>query len=135
MADGLLTAARRWSTPGGAPLDLPGRPSRSGARSDGLEGYARTFLAAAFRVAGTDGDDPHCGRRAYSTRTGPTAPGNVPDDHLAVAVGGRRSAARPVPGSPPGRWRCGTRSGERVRRRQDRGSPPAGACSVPPDAV
>ena len=28
-------------------------------RSDGLEGYARTFLAAAFRVAGADGKDPH----------------------------------------------------------------------------
>ncbi|WP_081239626.1 DUF2264 domain-containing protein [Streptomyces viridosporus] len=59
VADGLLTAARRWSTPGCALLDLPGRPSRSGVRSDGLEGYARTFLAAAFRIAGADGDDPH----------------------------------------------------------------------------
>ncbi|MEV5935797.1 DUF2264 domain-containing protein [Streptomyces sp. NPDC093250] len=59
VADGLLTAAWRWSTPGCALLDLPGRPSHSGARSDGLEGYARTFLAAAFRVAGADGDDPH----------------------------------------------------------------------------
>ncbi|MFI9467021.1 DUF2264 domain-containing protein [Streptomyces sp. NPDC052492] len=59
VADGLLTAAWRWSTPGGALLHLPGRPSRSGVRSDGLEGYARTFLAAAFRVAGAGGDDPH----------------------------------------------------------------------------
>ncbi|GAA3809566.1 DUF2264 domain-containing protein [Streptomyces coacervatus] len=59
VADGLLAAAWRWSTPGGALLDLPGRPSRSGVRSDGLEGYARTFLAAAFRVAGARGDDPH----------------------------------------------------------------------------
>ncbi|WP_030866754.1 DUF2264 domain-containing protein [Streptomyces sp. NRRL S-37] len=59
VADGLLAAAWRWSTPGCALLDLPGRPSRSGVRSDGLEGYARTFLAAAFRVAGADGDDPH----------------------------------------------------------------------------
>ncbi|MEU2896581.1 DUF2264 domain-containing protein [Streptomyces sp. NPDC001273] len=59
VADGLLTAAWRRSTPGCALLDLPGRPSRSGVRSDGLEGYARTFLAAAFRVAGADGHDPH----------------------------------------------------------------------------
>ncbi|MFE0811216.1 DUF2264 domain-containing protein [Streptomyces sp. NPDC058794] len=59
VADGLLWAAWRWSTPGRALLDLPGRPSRSGVRSDGLEGFARTFLAAAFRVAGADGDDPH----------------------------------------------------------------------------
>ncbi|MET7634371.1 MULTISPECIES: DUF2264 domain-containing protein [unclassified Streptomyces] len=58
-ADGLLRAAWQWSTPGLALLDLPGRPSGSGVRSDGLEGYARTFLAAAFRVAGADGKDPH----------------------------------------------------------------------------
>ncbi|MFI9630401.1 DUF2264 domain-containing protein [Streptomyces sp. NPDC052042] len=57
-ADGLLAAAWKWATPGGALLDLPGRPSVSGVRSDGLEGYARTFLAAAFRVAGADGEDP-----------------------------------------------------------------------------
>ncbi|WP_405774782.1 DUF2264 domain-containing protein [Streptomyces sp. NBC_00859] len=58
-ADGLLQAAWQWSTPGRALLDLPGRPSASGVRSDGLEGYARTFLAAAFRVAGAGGEDPH----------------------------------------------------------------------------
>lgn len=58
-ADHLLAAAWRFSTPRGAMLDLPGRPSRSGVRSDGLEGYARTFLAAAFRVTGAGGADPH----------------------------------------------------------------------------
>lgn len=58
-ADGLLKAAWQWATPGSALLDLPGRPSVSGVRSDGLEGYARTFLAAAFRVAGAGGKDPH----------------------------------------------------------------------------
>lgn len=58
-ADGLLKAAWQWATPGSALLDLPGRPSASGVRSDGLEGYARTFLAAAFRVAGAGGKDPH----------------------------------------------------------------------------
>ncbi|MFC7343546.1 DUF2264 domain-containing protein [Saccharopolyspora griseoalba] len=55
-ADGLLAAAWRWASPSGGRLDLPGRPSRSGARSDGLEGFARTMLAAAFRTAG--GADP-----------------------------------------------------------------------------
>ncbi|MET1072898.1 MAG: DUF2264 domain-containing protein [Umezawaea sp.] len=55
-ADGLLAAAWRWASPRGARLDLPGRPSAAGAVSDGLEGYARTFLAAAFRGAG--GGDP-----------------------------------------------------------------------------
>lgn len=58
-ADGLLGAAWRWAGPRGAFLDLPGRPSANGVRSDGLEGYARTFLAAAFRVAGAKGEDPH----------------------------------------------------------------------------
>ncbi|MFD9737368.1 DUF2264 domain-containing protein [Umezawaea sp. NPDC059074] len=56
VADRLLNAAWRWASPHGARLDLPGRPSANGAVSDGLEGYARTFLAAAFRVAG--GGDP-----------------------------------------------------------------------------
>ncbi|CAM5260155.1 DUF2264 domain-containing protein [Streptomyces griseomycini] len=77
VADGLLTAAWRWSTPGRALLDLPGRPSRSGVRSDGLEGYARTFLAAAFRVAGAGGDDPHglLERYAQGLAAGTRTPG------------------------------------------------------------
>ncbi|CAL9606205.1 hypothetical protein SUDANB58_05540 [Streptomyces sp. enrichment culture] len=77
VADGLLAAAWRWSTPGGALLDLPGRPSRSGVRSDGLEGFARTFLAAAFRVAGAGGDDPHgwLDRYARGLAAGTRSPG------------------------------------------------------------
>ncbi|AJP05346.1 hypothetical protein TU94_31945 [Streptomyces cyaneogriseus subsp. noncyanogenus] len=77
VADGLLAAAWRWSTPGGALLDLPGRPSRSGVRSDGLEGFARTFLAAAFRVAGADGADPHgwLERYARGLAAGTRSPG------------------------------------------------------------
>ncbi|MFF8912866.1 DUF2264 domain-containing protein [Streptomyces sp. NPDC015032] len=77
VADGLLKAAWKWATPGGALLDLPGRPSASGVRSDGLEGYARTFLAAAFRVAGADGKDPHgwLGRYADGLTAGTLTPG------------------------------------------------------------
>ncbi|MET8331025.1 DUF2264 domain-containing protein [Streptomyces sp. NPDC005181] len=76
-ADGLLRAAWQWSTPGRALLDLPGRPSGSGVRSDGLEGYARTFLAAAFRVAGADGKDPHgwLDRYAHGLAAGTRTPG------------------------------------------------------------
>ncbi|MFD0257330.1 DUF2264 domain-containing protein [Kitasatospora indigofera] len=58
-ADGLLAAVRPHAGPGQALINLPGaRPSWSGPRSDGLEGYARTFLLAAFRVAGAGGADP-----------------------------------------------------------------------------
>lgn len=76
-ADGLLRAAWRWATRRGALLDLPGRPSASGVRSDGLEGYARTFLAAAFRVAGGDGKDPHgwLDRYAEGLAAGTRTPG------------------------------------------------------------
>ncbi|PRH77113.1 hypothetical protein C6N75_22010 [Streptomyces solincola] len=76
-ADGLVTAAWRWASPGGALLDLPGRPSVSGVRSDGLEGFARTLLAAAFRVAGAGGQDPHglLGRYADGLAAGTLHPG------------------------------------------------------------
>ncbi|MFJ9082968.1 DUF2264 domain-containing protein [Streptomyces sp. NPDC102384] len=77
VADGLLGAAWRWATPEGALLDLPGRPSGSGVRSDGLEGYARTFLAAGFRVAGAQGKDPHgwLDRYASGLAAGTRTPG------------------------------------------------------------
>ena len=76
-ADGLLDAAWRWATPRGALLELPGRPSANGVRSDGLEGYARTFLAAGFRVAGAGGKDPHgwLDRYAEGIAAGTRTPG------------------------------------------------------------
>lgn len=58
-ADGMLRAALRYATPGHGLIDLPGPPSRSGVRPDGLEGFARTFLLAALRVAGAGGADPY----------------------------------------------------------------------------
>jgi hypothetical protein len=59
LADRLLLAVRPYASPHHALVDLPGPVSRSGAWSDGLEGYARTFLLVAFRVAGAGGADPH----------------------------------------------------------------------------
>ena len=51
VADRMLTAVRPFATAGHALVNLPGPESRSGRWSDGLEGFARTFLLAAFRVA------------------------------------------------------------------------------------
>ncbi|WP_460796837.1 DUF2264 domain-containing protein [Microbacterium sp. GXF0217] len=59
LADRLVGAAWRHASPSGSLIRVPGPQSGSGAWSDGLEGFARTFLAAAFRVRGADGDDPH----------------------------------------------------------------------------
>ncbi|WP_433796866.1 DUF2264 domain-containing protein [Actinoplanes sp. CA-252034] len=51
VAGHLLTAVEPYATDGHARYRLPGAPSRNGVTSDGLEGFARTFLLAAF--AGT----------------------------------------------------------------------------------
>ncbi|MFI5755044.1 DUF2264 domain-containing protein [Streptomyces sp. NPDC051569] len=57
-ADRLLLALRPYATPGHGLVQLPGTPSRNGVWSDGLEGFARSFLLAAFRLAGAGGADP-----------------------------------------------------------------------------
>jgi hypothetical protein len=53
-ADAMLAAVRPYANDSGSLLALPGPVSGSGEWSDGLEGYARTFLLAAFRAARTD---------------------------------------------------------------------------------
>ncbi|MCK7622290.1 DUF2264 domain-containing protein [Streptomyces sp. RS10V-4] len=58
LADHLLADARRFASPAGARIVLPGRPSSSGPDSDQLEGFARTFLLLAFRTAGCGGEAP-----------------------------------------------------------------------------
>ncbi|MGW0118196.1 DUF2264 domain-containing protein [Streptomyces sp. NPDC003327] len=77
-ADRLLLAVRPYASPGHGRIDLPGpRPSWSGRRSDGLEGFARTFLLAALRVAGAAGEDPlgHLDRYAEGLASGTAHPG------------------------------------------------------------
>ncbi|WP_216853667.1 DUF2264 domain-containing protein [Phytoactinopolyspora halotolerans] len=59
LADRLLLAVRPYAGDDRALIRIPGPASASGRWSDGLEGYARTFIMAAFRVAGADGHDPH----------------------------------------------------------------------------
>ncbi|GHH03950.1 DUF2264 domain-containing protein [Streptomyces lanatus] len=55
VADRLLDGLVPYATPGFAQYRLPGPASHSGPWSDGLEGFARSFLLAAFRIAGLDG--------------------------------------------------------------------------------
>ncbi|MGW2115170.1 DUF2264 domain-containing protein [Streptomyces zhihengii] len=57
MADTLLGALRPYASPHLAQYHLPGRTGHAGRWSDGLEGYARSFLLAAFRIAGARGTD------------------------------------------------------------------------------
>ncbi|GAA4516002.1 DUF2264 domain-containing protein [Nonomuraea ferruginea] len=59
LADHLLLSARRHASPSHARISFPGEPGGYGPDVDGLEGFARTFLAAGFRVAGEGGRDPH----------------------------------------------------------------------------
>ncbi|MGW5640377.1 DUF2264 domain-containing protein [Streptomyces sp. NPDC003832] len=56
-ADRLLTGLLPYATQGLAQYRLPGRAGYAGAWSDGLEGFARSFLLAAFRIAGAGGRD------------------------------------------------------------------------------
>ncbi|WJV45061.1 DUF2264 domain-containing protein [Streptomyces flavofungini] len=59
LADRQLQALMPYATPRFAQYRLPGRGSWSGVVSDGLEGFARSFLLASFRIAGAGGDvDP-----------------------------------------------------------------------------
>ncbi|MET9336918.1 DUF2264 domain-containing protein [Nonomuraea sp. NPDC003804] len=55
LTDHLLDSVVPYASPGFAQYRLPGRASWSGRALDGLEGFARTFLAAAFRIAGARG--------------------------------------------------------------------------------
>ncbi|MGN8026874.1 DUF2264 domain-containing protein [Microbacterium sp. 22242] len=58
VADHLLLSLRPYFTPSRSQVRLPGQISGSGAESDGLEGFARSFMLFAFRLAGERGEDP-----------------------------------------------------------------------------
>lgn len=57
FADRLIDAATDHASPDHALITMPGPVGGRGARTDGLEGFARTFLLAALRIAGSDTDD------------------------------------------------------------------------------
>src|SRR6187431_1064436 len=54
-ADRLLAGARVWASPGAARITPPGAEGGYGRAVDGLEGFARTFLLAGFRLVGEQG--------------------------------------------------------------------------------
>lgn len=58
VADHLLLALRPYATPAHSRLLLPGITGAQGRDSDGLEGFARSFLLFAFRMRGESGADP-----------------------------------------------------------------------------
>ncbi|SFC34805.1 hypothetical protein SAMN04487968_105267 [Nocardioides terrae] len=55
-ADRLLDGAQAWASPSGALITPPGAEGGYGRAVDGLEGFARTFLLAGFRLAGAQGE-------------------------------------------------------------------------------
>jgi hypothetical protein len=57
VADLLLDGVRRYASGGYAAINVPGPKSRNH-RDNGLEGFARTFLLAAYRLAASDGHAP-----------------------------------------------------------------------------
>lgn len=54
-ADRLLAGARAWASPGHGRITPPGAEGGYGHAVDSLEGFARTFLLAGFRIAGERG--------------------------------------------------------------------------------
>ncbi|MCX5065826.1 DUF2264 domain-containing protein [Micromonospora lupini] len=55
LADRMLAATRPFASPGRALVTLPGPEGGYGRAVDGLEGFARTFLLAGFRITGARG--------------------------------------------------------------------------------
>lgn len=92
LADTLLLAARRQASPSHALINPPGVPGGYGAAVDGLEGFARTFLLAGFRVAGDQGRDPlgllDRYARGIAAGTDPTSPERwvTPKEHGQAKV-------------------------------------------------
>jgi hypothetical protein len=80
LADRMLGAVRPFASPGHARVRLPGVEGGYGHAVDGLEGFARTFLLAGFRIAGERGAGPVATELAQwyaeglAAGTDPTAP-------------------------------------------------------------
>lgn len=89
VADNLLAAARRHSSPEHANVSFPSAGPQSA--EDQLEGFARTFLLAAMRLAGSLGQCPGIVQwygRALDAGTAPDSPERWPEltDHGQPSV-------------------------------------------------
>ncbi len=110
LADRMLTAVEPYRSPCGARIDLPGPVGGSGRISDGLEGFARTFLIAGFLVAGRGGDDPRNYLERYAkglaAGTNPASPEAWPrpDDGLHQAKVEAASIALSLQATRPWLW-------------------------------
>jgi hypothetical protein len=85
VAEHWLLTAREHASPGGGLVTPPGRPSAAGIRSDGIEGFARSFLIAAPLLAGRAADPhDHAGwyARGLAAAMEPGGP-----DHWGRAIG------------------------------------------------
>ncbi|PPK92470.1 hypothetical protein CLV92_11471 [Kineococcus xinjiangensis] len=91
-ADDLLLAVRPHASPTHALVTPPGAPGGYGRAVDGLEGFARTFMAAGFRLAGEGGADPldlaGWYAQGLAAGTDPTSPERWtrPDEHGQAKV-------------------------------------------------
>lgn len=71
VADAILDGAVRHASPTGAGIRYPGAPGGFGSAVDALEGFSRTFLLAAFRIAGDPlGTEPLATRYARGLAAG-----------------------------------------------------------------
>jgi hypothetical protein len=79
LADRMLAAVRPYASPGHARITLPGPEGGYGHDVDGLEGFARTFLLAGFRIAGERGADPHGYAERYAAGLAAGTDPHAPD--------------------------------------------------------
>lgn len=92
FADLLLASARRYGSPGHARITPPGPEGGYGRTVDGLEGFARTFLLAGFRIAGERGagldELADWYATGIATGTDPASPERWvrPDEHAQAKV-------------------------------------------------
>ncbi len=85
FGDALLAAVRPYASAGHARITLPGPEGGYGRAVDGLEGFARTFLLAGFRLAGERGADPHGYAQWYADGLAAGSDPHAPDRWLRMS--------------------------------------------------